>query len=176
MIPLLLINGVVWGYILKTARRDAIESRLGPYPSNPQYDQDMIDLYEEKDLQFNLREQTEAPDKQRKERSKRHRQQANKAYEEWSEEWMWREEIVNPSDYVYANGRLYEPLVEDEIQRFLDMTNEARVKGVYNSKNWDEGGSTDMKRDLLRMKGFTVDGANRALDAGIDPFKQEVVT
>lgn len=85
------------------------------------------------------------------------------------EELLWREGLINPEETIWCDGSPLQAGYEEDLIAFGKIKEKALLEGMYNSKNLKEGGLFELRRDELRMKGASFDGAQALLAYGANP-------
>lgn len=85
------------------------------------------------------------------------------------EEYLWQEGLINPVETVWCNGTPLQPGYPEDMELFESIKERANLEGLYNSKLLEEGGSYELKRDELMLRGASLEGANQLLIQGVIP-------
>ena len=87
------------------------------------------------------------------------------------EDYLWQEGIINPQEVVWCNGAPLIPGDEKDFKKFMEIKNQAYLKGEYNSKPLDEGGTDDLHKAWFMLKGCSDYGAEKLVASGTKPWE-----
>ena len=169
MLPLLLIDAVIWYGVLKSYKRDR---ESGPYPENPLYDSDLQSIWESTSpIQFNINKLEE----------KKEDILIKQNFEAWLakeikkdkdlEDYLWEEGYINPQEVIWCEGIPLVPGDRDDMLKFMQIKNEAYLKGVYNSKLLEDGGTHDLHKAWFMLKGCSDYGAEQFITQNVNPWE-----
>jgi hypothetical protein len=160
LIPVLLVvDTIIWGTLYRIIQQDRAFRPIKPAqtrenrPNRPEQELDPSDLLIKRDFESWL--------------AKQNRPSGEKTLSDY----LWEEGIINPDEVVWANGTPLVPGDPDDMAKFEEIKDKAILEGLWEDIPMEDGGQRKMYIVWLRLKGTSIDGANRLLDEGVKPWE-----
>lgn len=182
MVPLVLINLIIWGKIYKLNQQDKAEAELFDYDlynlSKAQDPRPINETVSDKDEDIAIKQSFEAMISKEVADSS-DAEEIHILPDNYYNTKNKLEEmgIVGKNEVVWCEGLPLRPGVKKDLKEFFKLKRQAQLVGWYNSKPLDDGGAYDLDLALFKLKGCSEYGARQLIEMGVDPeeFEWEVL-